>query len=275
MTSQRAFHGHGIDLKPEHSGRFLDETPPVDWVEVISERFLNVRGGAQAQVLERVRSNFPVTLHGVGLSLGSVDPLDGAYLKSLRALADRVEPVFVSDHLAWASMNGTEMDLMPLPHTEEALDHVVGRVQQVQDLLGRRLLLENPSSYVRLRGSTMAEWEFLAAVACRADCGILLDVNNVYVSSRNHGFAPLDYLDGLPADRVLQIHLAGHRDLGDVVVDTHEGPVPDCVWDLYAQAVARFGAVPTIVEWDTGVPPLEVMVAESARAAALEARVLA
>jgi len=247
----------------------------VSWVEVISERFLDVRGGLRLEVLDRVRGERPLALHGTSLSIGSVDPLDESYLARLRALVDRVQPVWVSDHLAWSSLDGRELELLPLPYTEECLQHVIRRVAAVQDRLGATpLLLENPASYLEFSASTMPEWEFLAAVARASGCGILLDVNNLSVSASNHGFDPADYLSGLPADRVWEIHLAGHRRSGALVIDTHEGPVPEGVWTLYVDAVRHFGAVSTIVEWDTGVPPLEVLVAQSSRAAALEGRAL-
>jgi uncharacterized protein (UPF0276 family) len=227
-------------------------------------------------VLEKVRRDFPVVLHGVSLSIGSVDPLDDAYLAGLRDLAARVEPVYVSDHLCWGTHRGRYLhDLLPLPYTEEALEHVARRVERVQEKLGRQILLENVSSYVAFRESTMPEWEFLAEIARRADCGILLDVNNVYVSARNHAFDPHDYLAGIPADRVGQFHLAGHSDRGTYLFDTHDGPVADAVWELHAAAVRRFGRVPTLVEWDEHVPELERLVDESRAAATVEARALA
>jgi uncharacterized protein (UPF0276 family) len=262
--------GHGIALRPEHYTRVFERLSEIDWVEVVSERLLWARGGAHFEVLERLRLDLPVALHGTALSIGSVDPLDMVYLRHLKALVDRVQPAWVSDHLVWSSFGGAELDLMPLPYTEESLRHVVERVLFVQEFLQRRILLENPSSYLAFRDSTIAEWDFLAAVAEQADCGILLDVNNVYVTARNQGFEPSAYLDGLSAERVCEIHLAGHRDVGDLLLDTHEGPVPSCVWRIYEDALRRFGPLSTIVEWDTAVPELEVMVGESRRAAAIE-----
>jgi hypothetical protein len=265
---------HGISLRPDHFDRVLREGLAADVVELLSEAFLSARGGARHALIERLASEMPISLHGTSLSIGSVDPLRRDYLQALGSLADRVGAAYVSDHLAWASYGGGELDLCPLPYTDEALAHVVARVDEVQDMLGRQLLLENPSSYVAFRHSTMTEWEFLANVADETGCGILLDVNNVYVCSRNHRFSALEYLAGLPAERVLQIHLAGHLDLGDIVVDTHEGPVPHPVWDIYRAAVGRFGCVPTIVEWDSGVPALDTLLAESRRAAAIEQELL-
>ena len=266
--------GHGVGLRPRHFGRWFSERTPVDWVEATSENYLGL-GGRPYAVLEKVRHDLPVVLHGVSLSIGATEPLDERYLASLRRLADRIEPALVTDHLCWGRHGGRYVhDLWPLPYTEEALAHVVERVARVQELLGRRIALENVSSYVAYRASTLTEWEFLGALAERADCGILLDVNNVHVSARNHGFDPHAYLAGVPADRVVQIHLAGHEDKGAYLLDSHDAAVPEPVWDLYREAVARFGRVPTLVEWDDRIPELEVLVGESRKAAAIEARVL-
>jgi uncharacterized protein (UPF0276 family) len=274
MAISRPSLGHGVGLRPRHFGRWLSERPPVAWVEATSENYLGL-GGRPYAVLEKVRRDLPVVLHGVSLSIGATEPLDERYLASLRRLVDRIEPALVTDHLCWGRHGGRYVhDLWPLPYTEEALAHVVGRLGPVQELLGRRIALENVSSYVAYRDSTMTEWEFLAAVAERADCGILLDVNNVHVSAHNHGFDPHAYLAGLPADRVVQIHLAGHEDLGAYLLDSHDAAVPEPVWALYREAVARFGQVPTLVEWDDRIPELEVLVGESRKAAAIEAAVL-
>ena len=274
MAFQRAHLGHGIGLRSKHYARFLAEPPAVGWVEAISENFIGV-GGRPLAVLEKARRDFPVVLHGVSLSIGSVDPLDREHLAGLRELADRIEPAYVSDHLCWGTHRGRYLhDLLPLPYTEEALEHVAGRVQRVQDALGRQILLENVSSYVAFRGSTMPEWEFVARVAERADCGILLDINNIHVSARNHGFDAREYLAAIPCDRVGQFHLAGHSDRGTYLFDTHDAPVADVVWDLYAAAVRRFGRVPALIEWDDHLPELERLVEESRAAAAVEAREL-
>jgi uncharacterized protein len=274
MGFQRAHLGHGIGLRSKHYARFLAEPPPVGWIEAISENFIGV-GGRPLAVLEKARRDFPVVLHGVSLSVGSVDPLDREHLAGLRELADRIEPAYVSDHLCWGTHRGRYLhDLLPLPYTEEALEHVAGRVREVQDALGRQILLENVSSYVAFRGSTMPEWEFVARVSERADCGILLDINNIHVSARNHGFDAREYLAAIPSDRVAQFHLAGHSDRGTYLFDTHDAPVADAVWDLYAAAVRRFGRVPALVEWDDHVPELERLVEESRAAAAIEAREL-
>jgi len=275
VAFQRAQLGHGIGLRSKHYARFLSERPEVGWIEAISENFIDV-GGRPLAVLEKVRRDFPVVLHGVSLSIGSVDPLDLRHLAGLRALADRIQPAYVSDHLCWGTHRGRYLhDLLPLPYTEEALEHVASRVRQVQDFLGRQILLENVSTYAAFRGSTLPEWEFLAGLAERADCGILLDVNNVYVSARNHGFDAREYLSGIPPDRVGQFHLAGHSDRGTYLFDTHDAPVADPVWELYAAAVRRFGRVSSLIEWDDQVPELERLVEESRSAAAVEARELA
>jgi len=251
----------------------LDGRPPVAWLEVISENFM-AEGGRPAAVLETVRREVPVVLHGVSLSIGSSDPLDATYLRQLRGLADRIQPAWVSDHLCWGSHGGRYVhDLLPLPHTDEAVAHVADRIAAVQDALCRQILIENVSSYVAFRGSTMPEWEFLAAVADRADCGILLDVNNVAVSAHNHGFDSRQYLRSLPAERIGQIHLAGHADRGAYRLDTHDAPVPEEVWDLYRESVRLYGRVSSLVEWDDNVPDLDVLCAESARAARIEAQV--
>lgn len=262
--------GHGVGLRPPHFPRLWDGTARVDWFEAISENYM-IAGGRPLAALERARAMAPVVLHGVSLSIGSTDPLDRAYLDALRGLADRVEPAWISDHLCWSGTGGHHAhDLLPLPYTEEALRHVVERVAAVQEHLGRQIALENVSSYLTFRHSTLAEWEFLAAVAEGADCGLLLDVNNVYVSARNHGFSAEAYLAGLPLGRVVQIHLAGHTDMGAYLFDTHDGPVIDPVWDLYRAAVRRFGRVSTLVEWDDHIPDLDVVCAEAERARAVE-----
>lgn len=274
MAFTRKHLGHGIGLRSRHYASWLEQRPRVDWVETISENHL-AKGGRPNAVLEKVRREVPVVLHGVSLAVGSLDPLDPQLMKPLRELVRRIEPAWVSDHLCWGRHNGRYAhDLLPLPFTEEALAHVVTRVSQAQDILGRQILLENVSSYISFKTSTMTEWEFLAGVAQRADCGILLDVNNVYVSARNHGFDPLRYLDGVPVERVAQFHLAGHSDRGRYLLDTHDTEVPDPVWDLYRAALRRFGRVPALVEWDDHIPPLAEVVAQSERARRIEAEEL-
>lgn len=265
--------GHGIGLRPPHYAEVVQRRPDVDWFEVITENFL-VKGGNPRRVLRAVREHYPIVLHGVSLSLGSVDPLDERYLAEVAALAAETEPAWISDHLCWSSVGGhTGHDLWPLPFTEEGLAHVADRVGRVQDRLGRRILVENVSSYVQFSSSTLTEWEFLAALVERADCGLLLDVNNVHVSARNHGFSADAFLDGLPATSVGQIHLAGHSDHGTHLLDTHDHPVPPPVWELYRKALRRFGAVATLVERDDNIPPLDELLAESRQAASIEAAV--
>lgn len=234
-----------------------------------------IPGGRPLHVLEHVRSQVPIVMHGVSLSIGSVDELNTDYLRELKALADRIEPAWMSDHLCWGGYGGRYAhDLLPMPYTEEALDHVAGRILQVQDFLGRQILIENVSSYVSFEQSTMTEWEFLAGVTERADCGILLDVNNIFVSAFNHGFDPLDYVAGVPGDRVCQIHLAGHTDHGHFLLDTHNGPVIDPVWDIYTEVIRRFGRVSTLIEWDEDVPEYSRLLAESERARQFETKAL-
>ncbi|HEV3031300.1 MAG TPA: DUF692 domain-containing protein [Polyangia bacterium] len=263
--------GHGIGLRAEHYAEVLETNPPVDWFEVISDNFM-VPGGNPRRVLRAVRERWPVVLHGVSLSLGSADPLDARYLDALAALAREIEPAIVSDHLCWSSHGGAYAhDLLPLPFTEEALVHVAERVLRVQDHLQRQILVENVSSYVAFTQSTMTEWQFLAALAARTDCGLLLDANNVFVSAHNHGFDARAFIDAIPVGRVGQFHLAGHSRLGELLLDTHDQPVRDEVWELYRHAVRRFGAVPTLIEWDDKLPPLGRVVEESLRAKAVAA----
>ncbi len=267
--------GHGVGLRRDHFDRVLSGPTHIDWFEVISENFM-VRGGRALDVLTRVRERYPVVLHGVSLSIGSTDPLDETYLDNLADLARRVEPAWVSDHLCWTSVGGHQAhDLLPLPYTEKALDHVVRRIVRVQERLGRPIAIENVSSYVAYKHSVMPEWEFLAAVAERSGCGILLDVNNIYVSARNHGFAPGTYLEGIPPAKVWQFHLAGHSNKGDYLLDTHDHPVADPVWDLYAAALRRFGPVSTLIEWDDNIPDFERLEQESERARSIATPILA
>jgi hypothetical protein len=267
--------GHGVGLRRDHFERVLSGPTRIDWFEVISENFM-VDGGRPLDVLTRVRENYPVVLHGVSMSIGSTDPLDEEYLGRLRDLARRVEPAWVSDHLCWTSIGGHQAhDLLPLPYTSEALDNVIARVARVQERLGRPIALENVSSYVAYRSSEMTEWDFLAEVARRSGCGILLDVNNIYVSARNHRFDPRAYLAGIPPAAVWQFHLAGHSDKGSFLLDTHDHPVADGVWDLYRDAVRRFGPVSTLIEWDDKIPAFERLEEESERARALQTATIA
>ena len=263
----------GIGLRFQHHQAVLDARPAVAWLEVHSENYLG--GGPSLHTLEAIRHDYPVSLHGVGLSLGSADALDGEHLERIRALVHRIEPGLVSEHLSWSSVGGHYLaDLLPLPMTDEALAIVCRHVDETQEVLQRRILIENPSSYLRFKHSTIPEWEFIAAVARRTGCGILCDVNNIHVSACNHGWDAGVYLAALPAPAIGEIHLAGHstRQLegGQVIrIDDHGSRVAPEVWALYAQALARFGPVPTLVEWDTNVPPLDVLLSEWAHAAAL------
>jgi uncharacterized protein (UPF0276 family) len=268
--SAPALSGFGLGLRVEHYADFLDGRPAVDWLEVISENYM-VPGGKPLAHLGRIRADYPMVMHGVSLSIGSTDPLDRSYLRELKALVRRIEPAWVSDHLCWTGVDHQNLhDLLPLPYTEEALRHVACRVEQVQEVLGRRLLLENVSSYVSFEDDEMPEWEFIAELVRRADCELLLDVNNVYVSSRNHGFDAKTFIDAMPRERVRQIHLAGHEDHGDHLIDTHDHPVCDAVWGLYAHTVHRLGAVPTMIERDDHIPPLAELLAELDHARAIQ-----
>lgn len=260
----------GIGLRALHYEDLVARTPAVGFLEVHSENYFGA-GGAPLDYLETLRASYAVSLHGVGLSLGSVDPLNADYLSRLERLIRRFEPALVSDHLCWGSVNGTYLnDLLPLPYTEEALEHVTARVTQVQERLGRRFLIENVSSYLSYGHSSMPEWEFLAALAARSGCAILLDVNNVYVSARNHGFAPREFIEAMPVGAVQEIHLGGfavncHAG-AEILIDDHGARVADEVWTLYGEALERFGAVPTLIEWDTNPPALDVLLQEAARA---------
>jgi hypothetical protein len=262
-SSARSF---GLGLRTSHYEEIASSRPAVDWFEILTENYL-VDGGRPVQWLDRIRADYPLVMHGVSLSIGSVDPLDFEYLSAVKRLAQRISPRWISDHLCWTGIASKNLhDLLPLPYTESAVRHVAERVQRVQDFLGCRILLENVSSYVEFAGAELTEWEFLAEVAQRSDCHILLDVNNVYVSAFNHGFDAHAYLAGIPVERVQQIHLAGHSNCGDYIIDTHDAPVIDPVWALYAMAIERFGAVPTMIERDDRIPPLAELLAELDRA---------
>ena len=258
--------GCGLGLRREHYETVLRDRPSVPWFEVISENFMG-EGGRPLHVLESVREHYPVALHGVSLSVGSVDAPRLDHLVRLKRLVERIEPTIVSDHLCWTGLGGhNSHDLLPMPFTEEAVTVAATNIRRVQDALGRRILVENISTYLQFEASTLREWEFLAAVAEEADCGILLDVNNVYVNARNHRLDPEAFLAGIPVERVAQFHLAGHEDHGDYVIDTHDHPVHDEVWALYERAVDRFGPQPTLIERDAHVPELPVLLDEARRA---------
>ena len=264
------FTGFGLGLRRPHYTDFLEGSVAVDFVEVISENFM-VEGGRPLAVLEAVRDKHPVALHGVSMSIGRADGLDRDYLAKLKRLADRIEPLFVSDHLCWTGIDGHNThDLLPLPYTEEALEIVCRNIMQAQDALGRAMLFENPSSYVHFPESALSEWDFLAEMARRTGCHLLLDVNNIYVSARNHGFDAQAFLAGIPAERVRQMHLAGHTP-GDILIDTHDRPVCEDVWDLYALAVKRFGYAATMIERDDDIPPLDELLRELDRARTIAA----
>ncbi|MDH5327072.1 MAG: DUF692 domain-containing protein [Gammaproteobacteria bacterium] len=274
MNNETDYLGYGLGLRSEYYDTILQERPQVDWFEILSENYM-VDGGKPLHYLDAVRRDYPVVMHGVSLSIGSVDPLNWDYLQQLKTLAQRAQPKWISDHLCWTGYGGHNLhDLMPLPYTEEAIDHVAQRVLQVQDYLGCRILLENVSSYVSYEHSHMSEWEFYCAVVERADCLMLLDINNVYVSARNHSFNPMDYINHMPVERVRQIHLAGHSDYGDYVIDTHDHKVSDPVWHLYEQALQRFGAVSTMIERDDRMPPFEELMQELEQARRVGALVL-
>jgi uncharacterized protein (UPF0276 family) len=252
----------GLGLRHEHYEEIAASPGRVSWFEALSENYM-VAGGNALHWLDRVRRDYPMALHGVSLSIGSIDPLDPVYLGELKALIERVQPMWVSDHLCFTGLRGTNMhDLLPLPYTEEALDHVAERVMRVQDRLGRRLVLENVSSYVTYSASELTEWEFIAELARRADCEILLDVNNVFVSAFNHEFDAMEFMRGMPRERVRQFHLAGHTHNGSHIVDTHDHPIVPGVWELYAEAVRLFPGVPTMIERDANIPPYAELLAE-------------
>ena len=259
MSSQIDF---GWGLRPEHYEEIAATPGRVTWFEALSENYM-VPGGMPLHWLDTIRRDYPMALHGVSLSIGTVEPLDMKYLDELKALVDRVQPMWVSDHLCFTGLRGMNMhDLLPLPYTEEALDHVAERVQRVQDRLGQRLVLETVSSYVTYAASELSEWEFIDELARRADCEILLDVNNVFVSAFNHEFDPLAFLRGMPRERVRQFHLAGHLHMGSHIIDTHDHPIVGGVWELYAEAVKLFPGVPTMIERDANIPPYEELLAE-------------
>ena len=260
--------GIGIGLRTVHFGEILASKPALDWFEVLSENFMDT-GGRPLHVLERVVERYPVALHGVALSIGSTDPLDRGYLQKLKALAKRTRARWVSDHLCFTGVLGRNThDLLPLPYDAATLRHVTRRVKQVQDVLERPLVLENPSSYVEFAASTMTEWEFLSRLAEEADCGLLLDVNNVYVSAFNHGFDPRVYVDSVPADRVVQYHVAGHTHKGTHILDTHSDHAVDEVWELFRRSCQRTGNVATLYEWDEAIPDFEILHREALKARA-------
>jgi len=266
--------GFGLGLRREHYDELINGHASIDWLEILSENYM-VSGGKPLYYLDKIREHYPVVMHGVSLSIGSVDPLNKNYLHELKTLAQRIQPKWISDHLCWTGTQGLNLhDLLPLPYTEEALTHLVSRITQVQDYVGQRILLENVSSYLSYSHSTISEWEFLSEVANRADCLILLDINNIHVSAHNHNFNPLTYLDAMPAHRIQQIHLAGHLNKGDYSIDTHDHEIIEAVWSLYAETISRFGHVSTMIERDDDVPPLETLLSELHTAREISAKVL-
>ena len=262
MSANPPYLGFGLGLRTEHYNDILETKPNVDWFEALSENYM-IPGGKPLDYLDKIRANYPVVMHGVSLSIGSTTDLDKEYLRELKKLADRIQPAWISDHLCWTGVHGQNIhDLLPLPYTMETAKHVAERVKIVQDYLGRQILLENVSSYASYVDSSMTEWAFISEIAERADCLLLLDVNNIYVSSYNHQFDAKAFIDGVPAKRVQQIHLAGHQNNGDYIIDTHDAPVIDPVWNLYEYAIARFGQISTMIERDDKMPALEVLVEE-------------
>ncbi|MEZ5900432.1 MAG: DUF692 domain-containing protein [Hyphomicrobiaceae bacterium] len=254
--------GFGLGLRPQHYTEILEGNPSVDWFEIISENYM-VRGGRPLRMLDAIAERYPLVMHGVSLSIASTAPFDEDYLDALSALARRVNPKWVSDHLCWTGVHGVNLhDLLPFPYTREALDHVVARIQYIQERLGRPLCLENVSTYVTFKESEMSEWDFIAEMSRRTGCWLLLDVNNVFVSCYNHGYDAQAFLNAIPADRVVQFHLAGHSDMGTHLIDTHDAPVRQEVWDLYTAALQRFGPVSTMIERDDNIPPLAELVEE-------------
>ena len=268
------FLGFGLGLRPDYYEEILTQKPNLDWFELVTENYL-IPGGKPLYYLDKIRAHYPMVMHGVSLSLGSSDPIDFDYLRQLSALVARVEPMWISDHLCWTGVNGINAhDLLPIPYTRQAVAHLVTRIQQIQDFLGRPILIENVSSYLSYKQSEMTEWEFIAELVQRAGCYILLDVNNVYVSSINHQFDPLDYIQAMPAERVAQIHLAGHANHGDYIIDTHDAPVIQPVWDLYAATIQHLGPVSTMIERDDNMPPLAELLAEVNEARRISAAAL-
>jgi uncharacterized protein (UPF0276 family) len=264
--SDRNYLGFGLGLRNQHYQDVISNRPAVDWFEIITEDYLG-SGGNTLYYLDKIREHYPLVMHGVSLSIGSTDPLNMDYLKQVKQLAQHLQPAWVSDHLCWTGTNGINIhDLLPLPYTEEALQHVVKRVKQVQEILERRILLENVSSYITFKDSELTEWDFLANIAEQADCQILLDINNIYVSGFNHGFDPQVYLDGIPVARVQQFHMAGHEDNRTHIIDTHDHDIPSPVWALYEAALKRFGSVSTLIERDDHIPPLTKLVVELEKA---------
>ena len=259
---KKPYLGFGLGLRTDHYDTILNEQPSIDWLEVITENYL-VPGGKPLYYLDKIREHYPMVMHGVSMSIGSCDPIDWDYLKEVKHLAHRIQPQWISDHLCWTGVQGINAhDLLPLPYTEEVIAHVVNRIQQIQDFLGRQILIENVSSYISYQESQMPEWEFAKEIIQRADCLMLLDVNNIYVSSINHEFNPIEYIASIPSDRIYQLHLAGHSNMGDYIIDTHDHAIVDSVWNLYAETIRHHGAISTMIERDDNIPPLSELLTE-------------
>jgi uncharacterized protein (UPF0276 family) len=268
------FLGFGIGLREHHVTAVLRDDPCLDWLEIISEDYM-IAGGPRLRLLDRVRERYPIVMHGVSLSIASTDEPDRNYLTALKALADRLQPRWISDHLCWTGVHGRNLhELLPIPYTMEALDHVVDRVHHVQDFLGRELTLENVSSYVGYNRSVMTEWEFIAELTRRTGCWLLLDIGNVYINAFNHGYDPCVFLRGIPVDRVIQFHLAGHSDMGSHLIDTHDQPVCEDVWEFYAEALRRFGPISTMIERDDSATSLSEVLAEVERSRSIAHAIL-
>ena len=261
-NTSRPFLGFGLGLRTKHYHDIINEQPQIDWLEILTENYL-VPGGKPLYFLDKIAANYPIVMHGVSMSLGSQDPLNWDYLRQVKSLRDRVNARWISDHLCWTGAHSKNMhDLLPLPYTDETIKYVASRIKEVQDFLGQRMLIENVSSYLTYNESVMTEWDFLRAICEEADCLLLLDINNIYVSSYNHHFDPIEYLDGIPSERVQQFHLAGHTNKGDYIIDTHDHDIIDPVWELYAKALNRYGKVSTMIERDDHIPPLNDLMQE-------------
>ena len=273
-NSKMPYLGFGLGLRPDYYEEILEQKPDLDWFEILTENYL-VPGGKPLYYLDKIREYYSIVMHGVSLSIGSTDPFDKEYLNQLKTLVARVEPAWISDHLCWTGIQGVNVhDLLPIPYTREAIKHIVSRITSIQDFLGRPILIENVSSYLTYKQSEMFEWDFIVEIVKQSGCYILLDVNNIYVSSVNHQFNPLDYINAMPADRVAQIHLAGHSNHGDYIIDTHDAPVIQPVWDLYAAAIARLGKISTMIERDDNMPPFKELLAEINHAKQISAQAL-
>lgn len=261
-TQKLPYLGFGLGLRPNYYEEILIKKPDLDWFEILTENYL-IPGGRPLYYLDRIREHYPIVMHGVSLSLGSTDPLDWDYLKQVKELAFRVQPAWISDHLCWTGVHGLNIhDLLPVPYTTQAIKHIVSRIHQIQDFLQRPLLIENVSSYLTYKQSEMSEWDFILEIVKQSDCYLLLDVNNIYVSSFNHGFNPMDYINSMPVGKVAQIHLAGHTNHGDYIIDTHNAPVIEPVWSLYEATIQRFGPVSTMIERDDNMPEFDELLAE-------------